>query len=70
MSSSFTALWGWPIALGLLIASGLLAALLFGDWGDRWSWVALAVPVVVMIRYGRRRPDPRRARTSTAPTAR
>jgi Flp pilus assembly protein TadB len=48
-------LWGWPAALGLLSASGLLSALVSDAWGDVWSWVALGVPVLVMGRCAMRR---------------
>lgn len=41
-------MWGWPIALGVLTASGLLSALVSEGWGDAWSWVGLGVPVAVM----------------------
>lgn len=47
----FMALWGWPIALGLLTATGLATALVSDTWGDWWSWVGLGVPVVVMAWY-------------------
>ena len=46
--SPFWALWGWPLALGVLTATGLLTALVSDAWGDWWSWVALGVPVAVM----------------------
>lgn len=50
-------LWRWPIALGVLTASGLVSALLSDDgWGDWWSWVALGVPVAVMAWFSWRRP--------------
>lgn len=45
-------LWGWPIALGVLTASGLVSALVSEGWGDVWSWVALGVPVAVMAWFG------------------
>ena len=48
-------LWAWPLALGLLSASGLVSALVSDDWGDGWSWVALGVPVLVMTWHGLRR---------------
>ncbi|WP_298924476.1 hypothetical protein [uncultured Ramlibacter sp.] len=49
MSPQFRRLWAWPIALGLLTASGLLTALVSdGGAGDIWSWVGLGVPVAVM----------------------
>lgn len=41
-------MWGWPIALGVLSASGLVSALVSEGWGDAWSWVGLGVPVAVM----------------------
>ena len=47
-TSPFLALWGWPIALGVLSASGLATALVSDTWGDWWSWVGLGVPVAVM----------------------
>jgi hypothetical protein len=40
-------LWGWPIALGVLTATGLLSALVSEGWGDVWSWIALGIPVAV-----------------------
>ena len=49
-------LWGWPVALGLLTASGLLSALVSEAGGDAWSWLALGVPVAVMAWFGGRRP--------------
>lgn len=46
--SPFRRLWGWPIALGLLTASGLLSALVSDTWGDVWSWIGLGGPVAAM----------------------
>jgi len=48
MSNRFRRVWAWPIALGVLTASGLLSALVSDHWGDAWSWVGLGVPVAVM----------------------
>ncbi len=45
-------LWGWPIALGVLTATGLVSALVSEGWGDVWSWIALGVPVAVMVWFG------------------
>ena len=58
MSPSTRRLWGAPVVLGLLTASGLLSALVSDGWGDAWSWVGLGVPVAVMAWYAapRRRP--------------
>jgi hypothetical protein len=47
-TSRFWHLWGWPIALGVLSASGLLTALVSDGWGDWWAWLGLGVPVAVM----------------------
>ncbi|HRO59833.1 MAG TPA: hypothetical protein PK177_11825 [Burkholderiaceae bacterium] len=49
-------LWGAPLVLGLLTASGLLSALVSDTWGDMWSWFALGIPVVVMVVFALRRP--------------
>lgn len=56
MSADVWRLWGWPLVLGLLSASGLLSALVSDQWGDYWSWLALGLPVAVMAWYGWRRP--------------
>ncbi len=41
-------LWRWPVALGLVSASGLVSALVSDTWGDAWSWLALGLPVLVI----------------------
>lgn len=46
------ALWRWPVALGLLSAVGLLAGLVLDGWGDWLSWIALGIPVGVMLWFG------------------
>lgn len=46
-----TRLWGWPVALGLLCASGLLSALVSDGWGDAWAWLALGLPLAVITRH-------------------
>ncbi|WP_348683590.1 hypothetical protein [Acidovorax soli] len=46
--SSFLAMWGWPLALAVLSASGLASALVSDTWGDWWSWLGLGLPVAVM----------------------
>ena len=45
-------LWGTPIVLAVLTASGLVSALVSDGWGDVWSWIGLGVPVAVMTWYG------------------
>jgi hypothetical protein len=48
-------LWGWPVAIALVTASGLASALVSDGWGDVWSWIALGVPVAVMTWFPSRR---------------
>lgn len=50
-------LWRWPAVLGLLTASGLVSALVSDTLGDAWAWLALGVPVGVMVWFGVRRPS-------------
>lgn len=58
LSTESRRLWTWPLALGLLSATGLVTALVSDAWGDVWSWIALGVPVAVMAWYSWR-PQPR-----------
>jgi hypothetical protein len=52
-ASSFMALWGWPLVLGVLTAVGLISALFSdGGLGDVVSWFALGLPVVVCVWFG------------------
>lgn len=55
MSTPRTQLWGWPVALGLLSATGLVTGLVSESWGDVWSWIGLGVPTVVMTWFSLRR---------------
>ncbi|WP_316788303.1 hypothetical protein [Pedobacter frigoris] len=48
----FFKLWGIPVLLAVVTIIGLLLAIMgLGIW-HIFSWVALAIPVYVMIRYG------------------
>ncbi|HEY0062134.1 MAG TPA: hypothetical protein VGC21_08435 [Telluria sp.] len=49
MSDRFRRIWTWPLALGVLTASGLVSALVADGWGDVWSWLGLGVPTAVML---------------------
>jgi len=49
----FRRLWGWPIALGLMTAVGLVSALFSdGGFGDMLAWVTLGIPTFVCFWYG------------------
>lgn len=50
MRHSSWVIWRWPLLLAALIAFGLLSALL-GQGGIWWglSWIALAVPLLLII---------------------
>ena len=50
MSSEARRLWTWPLAIGLLTASGLVSALVSDGWGDWWAWGSLALPLAVVAR--------------------
>ena len=61
MNAATRRMWGAPVALAVLTASGLLSALVSDGWGDVWSWIGLGVPVLVMAWYAlplRRSPQP------------
>lgn len=45
-SSAFWRLWGWPLALALLTAVGLVAGLLGDGLWDELSDLALGIPVL------------------------
>ncbi len=58
-------IWRWPVVLAVLTICGLLFALL-GQRGI-WlvlSWIALALPLLLIVRYGlaQRRPPRSQAR--------
>jgi len=59
-SNHFLFLWAWPIALGVLTASGLIAALFSDDgWGDVLAGICLAIPTATGIWCGWLRRSPR-----------
>ena len=47
-------IWGMPIAIGVMSAVGLISALLGDGIWDTVSWIALAIPVAVILWYGLR----------------
>jgi len=54
------ALWRAPVAVGVLSLAGLLVGLVYDGPGDALSWIALGIPVAVMLWYGWLRKPPRR----------
>ena len=44
--------WPWPIALAIITLVGLIAALVEDGVWDMVSWLALAAPIAVCLRYG------------------
>ena len=59
MRFGFSRIWRWPAALAALMIFGLLSALL-GQGGVWWalSWVALAIPLLVIVAAWRKRRRP------------
>jgi len=55
-ASPFLALWGWPIAVAVLSAVGLVGALVGDGVWDWLGWIGLGVPVVLAAWHGLRRP--------------
>jgi hypothetical protein len=58
-------LWTAPILLGLIVAAGLVAALVSDGLGDYLAWLALAIPVAVVLWYAPPRATRRDAQTSS-----
>jgi hypothetical protein len=53
--ATWRSVFGAPIIIGVLSIGGLLSALLLGEIGKYFSWVALAVPVLIAAwAYARR----------------
>ncbi len=48
--SSFWKVFGIPLGIGLLSATGLFAALLGDGLWDSLSWIGLGVPAVIGLR--------------------
>jgi len=40
--------FGLPIIIGLLSLAGLISALLFGEVGRYFSWIAIGSPIIVL----------------------
>jgi len=59
MRFGFFPIWRWPIVLAALMAFGLLSALL-GQGGVWWvlSWIAMAIPLLVIAASWQKRRRP------------
>jgi hypothetical protein len=53
-AGTFRFIWGVPIALAVLTIFGLLAALLGDGIWRALAWLAIAIPVLVALRFGLR----------------
>ncbi|MEJ5106193.1 hypothetical protein [Chryseobacterium sp. MYb328] len=51
MKNSFLKLWGIPILLALLSMFGLIAALLGDGLWDILGWLALSIPLFLIIKH-------------------
>ncbi len=49
-NNPFIRLWGKPLLIALLSLAGLIAALIGDGVWDMFSWIALALPVIIIIR--------------------
>lgn len=50
-NNPFLRLWGMPLLIALLSLAGLIAALVGDSYWDVFSWLALGIPIVIVIRY-------------------
>lgn len=51
--SSMTALWAWPLVLGVLTCTGLVSALFSdGGFGDILADICLGIPIMVSLWFG------------------
>lgn len=57
--SPFLALWGWPIAIAVLSAAGLVGGLLGDGAWDWFAWIGLGVPALAAAWFGWRGRRPR-----------
>lgn len=59
MGFGFSQIWRWPIILAVLMAFGLLSALL-GQGGVWWvlSWIAMVIPLLVIAASWQKRRRP------------
>jgi hypothetical protein len=53
-------LWGWPVAIAIVSAIGLVGALVGDDGWDWLGWFGLGVPTVAALWFGLRGRAPTR----------
>ena len=51
---AFRSLWGWPLAIALLSAAGLVGGLLGDGAWDWMTWIGLGVPCIAGVWLGLR----------------
>lgn len=63
MRYGLSQIWRWPVVLAVLTVFGLLSALL-GQGGVWWvlSWIALAIPLLVIAAAWQKRRRPAKSR--------
>jgi hypothetical protein len=47
--ASWRTVFGIPIVIGLLSLAGLISALLFGQLGRYFSWIAVGSPIILLL---------------------
>ena len=51
--------WGWPLAIAILSAAGLVGGLVGNGAWDWLSWIGLGVPCIAALWFGLRGRRPR-----------
>lgn len=57
--SPFWSSWGWPLAIAILSAVGLIGALVGEGAWDWLAWIGLGVPCIAALWFGLRGRAPR-----------
>jgi hypothetical protein len=52
--TDYMKLWGMPIVLGFLTFIGLISAIVGTGIWHVLSWIALSIPLLIAVQYGRR----------------
>lgn len=59
-ASAALALWGWPIVFAVVVAIGLVGALVGNGGWDWLAWIGLGLPTAASLWFGLRRSRARR----------